>query len=502
MSDKIPVVFVWHHHQPDYRMEDGRAKLPWTRLHCVKDYFPFLKFSQEEDVPWVVTFTPILLDQIVGLMEGGEDTDFLLLDKDPAQWSKDEKNLLVASWQPRINANVPIYSWSERLSELDSKQEAGKDWPVQDLVDLFALVNLSWMRVLPDELKPSELFEKGSGYSSDDLKEIASIQQSVVMQILSLLQCNCDKLETVSSAYSHPILPLLVSSKSGFAADAGCKLPKVEFAYPADALRQISYGLSRFKQITGFDSVGFWPPELAIDSGVVRMIGECGAKWIVADESILEKTFRLSGASISLRAPFYRMYEHAGVKMLFRDRLLSDLIGFEYAKIPEEEAAKDLFDRLTYLAKNLLQGHVITIALDGENCWEFYPNQGKVFLTRLCELLKGSDVIQMATPKQLIENDFPSVVMGRVATGSWIFANLCTWVGHAEKNALWEELAKLRKKWPLETSNEAWLELMAAEGSDWFWWAGDDHVSPDKSQFGDIFMSHLKKAAKLAGIEQ
>lgn len=497
MSDKLPVVFVWHQHQPGYNTFDALPSLPWARLHLIKDYIPFLMFSKTNDIPWVVNFTPVLLEQIRLMAEETPDSDFLFLEKEIAEISAEDKRTFCGEWIKRID--VPMYSWSSRLPELAGILRNGGELSDKDFTDFIAIINLTWMRRLGDSDVMS-FCHKGSGYTRSDLEMIAKIQRLSAKWFMDEMKCQCDKLELITSPYSHPIIPLLISSKAGQVANPHINLPNPQFAYPEDAKKQVMRGIELFSEIAGSAPTGLWPSEMSVDSESVALFAGCGVKWIVADEAILTKTFGLGGNDIKERFPYYRMYDKSGVKILFRDRFLSDLIGFEYSRMDEAEAAKDIVSRLEFLEANLPKGSVVTIALDGENCWEFFRNQGEVFLSTLWKMLCDHPTIELATPKMLIERDFPSVTMGRIASGSWIYGNFDTWIGHPEKNWLWEQLARLRQKWPKDAPDDAWRSLMLAEGSDWFWWMGDDHPSPDKQKFRDIFIGHLRNAAKKAGL--
>jgi alpha-amylase/alpha-mannosidase (GH57 family) len=498
MPDKLPVVFIWHQHQPGYNTFDTPSSLPWTRLHLIKDYIPFLLFSKRNNVPWVINFTPVLLDQIRLMAQETPDMDFLFCQKDASEFSQEDRQSFCREWIKRID--VPMYSWSARLPELAEILRNEVELSNQDFTDFVAIINLTWMRRLGNK-DVACLCEKGSGYTFSDLVKIAQIQQMSAKWFLDEIKCQCDNLELITSPYAHPIIPLLISSKAGQTANPHVNLPNPQFSYPDDAKRQIMQGLELFSSISGITPSGFWPSEMSVDSESLNLFQKCGIRWIVADEAILTKTFGVCGNDIKSRLPYYKMYDKSGVKVFFRDRFLSDLIGFEYSRMDEEQAAKDMVARLEYLSANLPQGSVVTIALDGENCWEFYKNQGELFLSTLCNLLSDHPSIELATPGMLLERDYPNVKMGRIASGSWIYGNFDTWIGHREKNELWEQLTMLRQKWPKNTSDDAWRSLLLAEGSDWFWWMGDDHPSPDKQKFRDIFIGHLKNAAKKAGLE-
>jgi hypothetical protein len=49
--------------------------------------------------------------------------------------------------------------------------------------------------------------------------------------------------------------------------------------------------------------------------------------------------------------------------------------------------------------------------------------------------------------------------------------------------------------------NKAWEELYIAEGSDWFWWYGDDHSSGNDGAFDSLFRTHLKNVYTFIGAQ-
>jgi hypothetical protein len=82
-------------------------------------------------------------------------------------------------------------------------------------------------------------------------------------------------------------------------------------------------------------------------------------------------------------------------------------------------------------------------------------------------------------------------------TGSWINADFRIWIGHPEKNRAWELLGRARRALvdrgiSVEANPGAWEALSAAEGSDWFWWLGEDHYTADKGIFDQLFRDHLQ----------
>ncbi|MGH8149905.1 MAG: hypothetical protein ACRETB_08030 [Steroidobacteraceae bacterium] len=63
---RLPVVLLWHMHQPQYRDGTGGAYvLPWTYLHAIKDYTDMAAHLEANPAARaVVNFTPVLLEQL------------------------------------------------------------------------------------------------------------------------------------------------------------------------------------------------------------------------------------------------------------------------------------------------------------------------------------------------------------------------------------------------------------------------------------------------------
>ncbi|MDB6101605.1 MAG: glycoside hydrolase, partial [Gammaproteobacteria bacterium] len=63
---RLPVVLLWHMHQPQYRDAlTGQYVLPWTYLHALKDYTDMA--AHLEAIPAaraVINFTPVLIEQL------------------------------------------------------------------------------------------------------------------------------------------------------------------------------------------------------------------------------------------------------------------------------------------------------------------------------------------------------------------------------------------------------------------------------------------------------
>jgi hypothetical protein len=88
--------------------------------------------------------------------------------------------------------------------------------------------------------------------------------------------------------------------------------------------------------------------------------------------------------------------------------------------------------------------------------------------------------------------------------GSWIDGNFSIWIGHADDRKAWSQLADAREVLdapPALVGEEALMrareEILIAEGSDWFWWYGDDHSSEHDLEFDDLFRRHVRNVYRL-----
>ena len=121
--------------------------------------------------------------------------------------------------------------------------------------------------------------------------------------------------------------------------------------------------------------------------------------------------------------------------------------------------------------------------------------QGRPFLRALYGRLAAHPELKTVTmaeacaaPKDTLPSIFP---------GSWINADFYIWIGHADDHRAWSQLADARRALdaasgvPEEALARAWEEMLIAEGSDWFWWYGDDHSSDHDRTFDELFRRHV-----------
>jgi hypothetical protein len=244
---------------------------------------------------------------------------------------------------------------------------------------------------------------------------------------------------------------------------------------------------------------------------MVPLAAEAGFTWMATDEAILARTLNMGltrdgYGHLDQPEVLYRPYlvraGGAEIACVFRDHVLSDLIGFTYASWSPAAAAQDFVGRIVEAGRRFSTRTggaeaVVPIILDGENAWEHYEGQGRPFLRALYGALAAHPELTTVTMSEAVRG--ASAALPGIFPGSWINADYYVWIGHADDHRAWGQLADARQALeapgPSATPEglaRAREELYIAEGSDWFWWYGDDHSSDHDLEFDDLFRRHLR----------
>ncbi|MCU0722781.1 MAG: glycoside hydrolase family 57 protein, partial [Planctomycetes bacterium] len=324
------------------------------------------------------------------------------------------------------------------------------------------------------------------------------------------------QVELTTSPYYHPILPLLVDMESARMAMPGVALPARKPRYPEDAETQVARGIALHQAVFERPPRGMWPPEGSVCAAVVPLAAKAGIRWMATDEGILGHSLGIDltrdGAErLVMPHVLYKPYrfEHEGaeVSLIFRDRLLSDLIGFRYQRRGAREAAGDFLERLGKIrASHPCEELLVPVVLDGENPWEGYPGGGVEFLKSLYGRLAETDWIRTTTPSEFLDTHPDRPRLQRLHAGSWIDSNFSIWIGGRDGNRAWERLDRTRDDFLREAPTadpaaaaKAREAILAAEGSDWFWWFSNRFTSDEDENFDGLFRSHLANAYRFLG---
>ncbi|MDF1529450.1 MAG: hypothetical protein P1R74_10000 [Sedimenticola sp.] len=200
------------------------------------------------------------------------------------------------------------------------------------------------------------------------------------------------------------------------------------------------------------------------------------------------------------------------IACFFRDDGLSDLIGFKYADWHADDAVANLIHHLESIAKicSDTANAVVSIILDGENAWEYYPENGYYFLSALYQKLSQHDGIRLTTYTEYLTSNKESICLQEIVAGSWVYGTFSTWIGEKDKNRAWDMLVEAKKAVDKALSegrlNElqlqsALMQLATCESSDWFWWVGAYNPSESVATFDEQYRIHLCNLYQLIDVE-
>jgi len=505
--------FLWHLHQPSYRTADGVSHAPWTLVHAGGAYRTLAAaIAATGGRGQVVNIVPTLLEQLLAYRDDRvQDPVFDALAAPAGDLSDEEREILV-SWAfhvtPRQLKRYP------RLAELARRRRLSQSGgriatafgpgDLRDLQVLFILAQAGEQAWTDPNLKYLSL--RGRGFSPADHDVVIDWLRAQPGELIELWRdlARQPGVEISTSPYAHPIMPLLADT--GIVIDSWAPNPAPEvpnFRHPEDAVWQLDQGLKLMRS-EGLEASGCWPPEGSVSVEALSIYAKAGVHWLVTDEGILERSLghgiRENGEP---SAELYRPWTlpDAGPVLFFRDRHLSDAIGFRYGRWDDEaRAARALAADLEAVGRNLPDEATIVLALDGENPWLHYPDGGGIFLRTLMEALNDTgDHLQPETLTEMAATTEPSA-LDSLHPGSWINSVFATWIGHPEKTAAWRLLAEVRDTIE-KTGRDRPPSLLVAEASDWFWWLGDDNPTELAPLYDRIFRQHLADACRQVDID-
>lgn len=490
------VVLWWHFHQPDYREPGGTsAHFPWVRMHAFRAYTDLIALAIDEDLRGMtINMVPSLADQLEDLASGLVEDRHHRLARHIA--AGDDALVEEAFFAHAVPTPVP-HRALPRFQELQTRARARSPVRTQDAIDACVLFNLAWAGFTAAGAPlVDELFERGRDYQRDDITRLLALTREMAGGVLPRLRRARELgiCHVTTTPYAHPILPLLVDTQVAKEAthDKGAPLP---FSAIDDAHLHVSRAVERHLALFGEKPRAMWPAEGALSEGALDVITAHGIEVVASDEELLRKSLEQNDRDAHLSA-----WKHArtGVGLLFRDRGLSDDWGFVYRDLPAENAARSFVDGCLARAD---RGSLVPVILDGENPFERFQHAGHEHLIAFAREAKKK--LKFLSPEEACAAR--PRTLSRLATGSWIHASLDIWAGDEEDRRGWDVLARVRRAIDLdlldgEARDRAERHLLAAEGSDWFWWFGPEFRIPDKAGFDALFRRHLEEAVSAAGV--
>ncbi len=519
-TKKLSIAFVWHMHQPVYQLNpDGDFLMPWVRMHAVKDYLDMSLWVEKFDnLRLNFNIVPSLADALIAYSKGAHDIHSRLTVTPTQKLSNEDKifilnNFFDANYQTMILPNEQYHKLYKIVQ--DNGNTDVNILTNQQYSDLMALFNLAWIdpSFKESDEKLKKLLKKKRNYTLEDRIEIIEIQRAIIKKIIPTYKklLKSEKIEITTSPYYHPILPILLDYK-----EIRKDYPEntlSELKTELDAKIQTKKALARIEEVFGKRPEGVWASEQCISEKTLEMFSDLGVKWSVSDEGILANSINFEFVHDFkgyLEDPYHLLKTYSyktqndDIKLLFKDSTIYNLINFEYAHHDSVATANDLYDRIKVIQSKILSSpdkeHILTIAMDGENCWENYSEDGNIFLKTLYSLICSDSSLETVLVSDYLTKTKEHKPIKKIAYGANFNRDLKLWINEPVKDLAWTYLKRVRddfsdfvKREPLHPNIEdARTELFICEGSDWFWWYGEPNNSGRDSIFDYIFRNHLK----------
>ena len=545
MNKSVDLVFLWHMHQPDYRdYSSGDFLLPWVYLHAIKDYSDMAyHLEQHPQMKVVVNFVPVLLDQLEDYQQQFDtgnirDPLLRLLARENLNDASDaERDLIIDScFRSDHNKMVAPYPFYKRLSDLFKLVEPGGAVAIsylsgQYLADLLTWYHLAWCgeSVRREHDLVISLMSKDENFTYEDRKALFDLIGSTISSIIPRYRklAESGQIELSTTPHYHPLAPLLLDIHSARESQPDSSLPQSQ-SYPGGRARvqsQLQEAMESHHSRFGVRPQGVWPAEGAVSTDLIALLAEQGCRWAASGETVLVNSLNHNDLPVTGHKQYlYRPYRLQGaanpVHCFFRDDRLADMIGFEYSSWNGQDAALHFVEQVEAISAYTGDGEtpLVSVILDGENAWEYYPYNGYHFLNDLYTALEAHPKINTTTYSDYLdlleaEGDHGLVKEGELpglVAGSWVYGTFSTWIGEPDKNHAWDLLCAAKQKYDMvmaagrlseEEKQAAEKQLSSCESSDWFWWFGDYNPSHAVASFDRLYRHNLMHLYQLLKLE-
>ncbi len=511
--------------------------LPWTRLHALKDYWGMVRVLEEfPRVHATFNVVPSLGAQLEEYASGKFDEPWFATAFRAAKelTTEDKSEILTRAFQvnydhllarwPRF---IELHQWVHAQGHERAKQSLGeRDWR-----DLQLLSQLAWMdeEYLASDPVVSRLARKGTDFTEKDKQDLCAKQFELLGRVLPEYRraASTGQVEISATPFYHPILPLLCDSDIARVSNPGTPLPTPAFRHPEDAREQLVRARRYHERVFGRAPDGLWPSEGSVSEQALSIAAELGFKWFATDEGVLGHTLRAgfgrdaAGVPSNAEKLYSPLRVRAGGREMvgfFRDHYLSDLVGFVYSRMNAGAAAEDLHNRIRAIGERVQIGRPLTVSLilDGENAWEYYPGNGREFLRQFYRRIENDPDIRALTASEAVAAAGEIPTNNGIFPASWINANFDVWIGSGEDVTAWDHLRRARdfygqqvecaaKGFPRAPTPEqlaaSYEALLGAEGSDWCWWYGPEHSSANDGEFDAFYRKLLTEVYLALGAE-
>ena len=522
------LMLLWHMHQPFYKdLVEDVYKMPWTRMHTLKDYYGMVAVMRDfPSVHATFNMVPSLVWQIEDYArDTARETAYDVAFKPVSgMTAADRETLLSTAFQ--INHENLLHRYP-RFRELWEKAKksglntAAKAFTPQEILDLQVLSQIAWFDeiFLAGDPEVVRLVKKERGYNESDKIIVRKKEIELFKVTLEEYRRAAERgqIELSTSPFYHPILPLVCDSNVAAESHPGVKLPHRRFRHAEDARDQLRAAVALHERVFGHRPRGLWPSEGSVSDEALSLAAEEGFIWAGTDEGVLGRTKQMGfsrhgDGTLQGGDELYRPHALSSggkpISIFFRDHQLSDLVGFVYSRMDPHAAAADLHHRIKAAGRSTgNRPAVVSVILDGENAWEYYPGNGREFLKAFYGRIANDPELHAVTASEALKVTEQGKLT-HIVPGSWINANYDVWIGAGEDNRAWDLLSEARDFYAQNVDNPnvtpenrllAQQELWVAEGSDWCWWYGPEHSTANDEEFDLLYRKHLSNIYRLLG---
>ena len=397
--------------------------------------------------------------------------------------------------------------------------------------DLVTWYHLAWIgeTVRRASPLPAKLMTQAHGYDEPVRRALLALIGSTITGIVPRYRRleEAGTIEIATSPAWHPLAPLLLDFACARDAQPDAPLPAAP-RYPGGRARldhHIATALSSHASRFGRAPDGLWPPEGGVSDDFARAVSAHPLKWIASGSQVLANSVARAGVDVSAtpnstHRPFRLPDVAPNLLCFFRDDRLSDLIGFEYRNWHSGEAAVNFVGELEAIAASAPPGTrpLVTIIVDGENAWEYYPYNGFYFLSGLYDGIvqhasirprTGRDVVASRDNALAARGADTAGTLPSLVAGSWVYGDFSTWIGSADKNRAWDLLAHAKAacdeaiasgQLGADSARALSRQLAVCEGSDWFWWFGDYNPAAAVARFDALYRANLKRLYEMIAL--
>ncbi len=389
--------------------------------------------------------------------------------------------------------------------------------------DLLMWYHLAWTgeSLRRQDPRVRGLMDQGSNFDFHDQQLMLRIMHDAISGIIPRYRklLHSGQIEISTTPYGHPIVPLLLDFSSMRDALPHAPAPHNQ-SYPGGNARarwHMEKGFEVYQKYFNQRPAGVWLSEGAVSTEALAMLDEYAIKWTATGQGVWGNSCTASSLDATCGRGCHKAYYHPvqlegqDCALFFRDDGLSDLIGFQYKSWAAHDAVNDFIHHLQNIRGYLgdkVKENVVSVILDGENAWEYYPQNAYAFLQKLYNKLVAHPDIELTTFSDALTDGAKATNLPVLRAGSWVYGSFSTWIGEKDKNLGWDLLVDAKQVYDeviasgrLTNQQElaATQQLAVCEGSDWFWWFGDYNPAGSVRDFELLYRRHLQKLYELLG---